>query len=153
MSALQAIGGWAGLAGWATAVVGPFLVWLGSRRKADIDESAVILGKWKELVEAHEAAIKRLTEDFHAQRKRWDEENEALRKRVRDLEGEGRAKDAKIKALEDEVVGLKRAIAQNSQSAAFQLGRTGEPKKTRETGNRTTADIVREINADNGGEK
>lgn len=122
MGALSAIGGWPGVLGWVAAFVAPLLVWLASRRKSDIDESAMILGKWKELVEAHEAAIKRLTEEFARERTRWQGENDRLQKRVDELEAEGRAKDVKIKGLEDEVTGLKRAIAQNSQSAAFHLG-------------------------------
>lgn len=114
----QSVGGWSALLGWATAVVGPIFVFLTTRRKTDVDESAVILGKWKELVEAHETAIKRLTEDFARERTRWQSENDRLQHRVTELETE----NARLK---DDITGLKRAIAQNSQSAAFQLGGFG----------------------------
>lgn len=118
---------WSAVLGWAAAVLGPLLMWIASRRKADIDESALILQKWKEIVDAHESAIKRLTEDFERERKRWSDENAALRHRVTEVETENRA-------LRDEVAGLKRAIAQNSKSTAYQLGgrgrRNSDPSET-----------------------
>jgi chromosome segregation ATPase len=123
MSWLEA--NWGAVSGWIAAAVGPTLVFLSTRRKTDVDESAMILGKWKELVDAHEAAIKRLTEEFDRERKRWTEDTVRLTHRIAELETEGRQKDIKIKGLEDEVSGLKRAIAQNSKSTAHFLGRDG----------------------------
>jgi hypothetical protein len=124
--AVEALGGWGAISGWIAAAVGPLLVWASTNRKTDVDESAVILGKWKELVEAHEAAIKRLTEDFDRERKRWTEDIIRMTARIVELETEGRQKDVRIKGLEDEVSGLRRSIAQNSQSSAFQLGAATE---------------------------
>jgi predicted nucleic acid-binding Zn-ribbon protein len=57
-----------------------------TRKKSAIDESTLVLGKWKELVEAHEERIKRMNEDFEAYRRNSREEREALKARVSELE-------------------------------------------------------------------
>lgn len=142
VSILESIGGWAGLSGWVAAVVTPSLMWLAARRKTDVDESAVILGKWKELVEAHETSIKRLTEDFERDRQRsideiksLREEASGLRVRIRDLEAAGREKDGQIDALKAEVRGLRDSIIQNSRSSAQLIGKSSgiqEPPMTEE---------------------
>lgn len=87
-------------------------------RKVKVDESAMVLGKWKELVEAHQSQIGSMAEEI-----------KGLRTRVRELEEAFAAYkiDAaeKLAAKDAEIAGLKRAIAQNSQSTAYQLGRHG----------------------------
>lgn len=113
---------WGAVSGWAVGLVAPILVYLATRRKSDIDESQVILGKWKELVEAHEASIKRLNEDFDRERRRSASENDRLMARVSELETKVSDQATEIEALKAENAGLKRAIAQNSQSAAYELG-------------------------------
>jgi DNA repair exonuclease SbcCD ATPase subunit len=95
-----------------TAVGGVIL----NRRKHDIDESALVLGKWKELVDQHQSAIKELREEFASYK------SEAV-KEIADLRQRLRAAENRISELEAENAGLKRAIAQNSQSTATFLGR------------------------------
>lgn len=118
-----------------TAMVGVvtyFFGWLQAKRKADIDESGLILGKWKELVESHQRDILDLKEEFGAYRKASEIEQVALRKRLSDVEAEfaafrresaerERLSDERIKARDEEIAGLRRLIAQNSQSTAYQL--------------------------------
>ncbi|WP_312487147.1 hypothetical protein [Sphingomonas sp.] len=102
---------WGGVSGWVVALVGPFLVYLATRRKTDVDESAMILGKWKELVEAHEKAIAAVREEFAVYRKSALDEIADLRTRLVAAERE-------LIELKAENAGLKRSIAQNSQSTA-----------------------------------
>jgi len=106
---------WPALTGWAAAGVGPYLTWRLNSRKADVDESALILGKWKELVEAHEKAIAAVREEFSAYRATALTEITDLRSRLT-------AAERRITELETENAGLKRSIAQNSQSTAHLLG-------------------------------
>lgn len=127
-------GGW--LAGFI-AVIGTIIY---NRRKVQIDESALVLGKWKELVEAHQTQISTMNAEL-----------ESLRKRVREIDNAfseyRRVTEKRIADLESENAGLKRAIAQNSQSAAYQLGRRTSPP---ERGNRTAKDILRELDEEDG---
>lgn len=74
-------------------------------RKVQVDESALVLGKWKDLVEAHQSQISTLNAELTA-----------LRERL--LKAEER-----IRQLEDENAGLRRSIIQNSQSAVVELGK------------------------------
>lgn len=111
---------WGAVSGWVVAIVAPLLVFLATNRKTDVDESAMILGKWKELVEAHEKAIAAVREEFATYRKSALEEIADLRTRLS-------AAERRIGELETENAGLKRAIAQNSQSTAHLLG--GRPRR------------------------
>lgn len=92
-------------------------------RKGKVDESALVLGKWKELVDAHEAQIKRLNEDFEAHRDEARKEIARLGLRIADLERENSALKQRLAQLEDENAGLKRTIIQNSQSTGVMLSR------------------------------
>lgn len=107
-------------------LLGVLFGWLTSRRKSHVDESALILGKWKELVDTHEGAIKRLTDEFASYRATAREEVEALRKRLKEVEEEfasyRKSTDEHLRKKDDEIRGLKRAIGQNSRSTAFRLG-------------------------------
>ncbi|MBI0474208.1 hypothetical protein D9601_02360 [Sphingomonas sp. MA1305] len=116
MSWLEA--NWGTVAGWVAAAIGPFTVYLTMRRKTDVDESAMILGKWKELVEAHEKAIAAVREEFASYRVTAIAEIADLRTRLSKAE-------MRITELEVENAGLKRSIAQNSQSTAHMLGSPG----------------------------
>jgi cell shape-determining protein MreC len=87
------------------------------RRKSDIDESALVLGKWKELVDQHQQAIKDIREEFSEYKRTALFEIAELRERLAEAEN-------RIRELETENAGLKRAIAQNSQSTATLLGST-----------------------------
>lgn len=106
----------AAYAGYVVAIVTVLVAWLRDRRKGDIDESALVLGKWKELVDQHQAAIKDIREEFAEYKRTAIAEIADLRERLRIAEG-------RITELEAENAGLKRAIAQNSQSTAYQLTR------------------------------
>jgi hypothetical protein len=113
--------------GWGVAIILGLFTLFTQLRKGKVDESALVLGKWKELVETHEAAIAALRGEFAAYKKEASEELEALRKRLRDVEKEfadyKRAASEQILCRDREIEGLKRAIAQNSKSAAYQIGR------------------------------
>lgn len=98
--------------------------WLYNRRKTDIDESALVLGKWKELVETHQSAIKDIREEFAAYKASAITEITDLRSRLTQTEAGLARANKRIGELEAENAGLKRAIAQNSQSTAMMLGRT-----------------------------
>ncbi len=111
---LEALPSWLGYATTALVALG---AWWNSHRKTDIDESALVLGKWKELVDQHQTDIRGIREEFAVYKKTALEEIGALRLRIVELESENRS-------LRDEVAGLKRAIAQNSQSTAMMLGGT-----------------------------
>jgi chromosome segregation ATPase len=117
-------GGW--LVGFL-AVVGTIFY---NSRKVKVDESALILVGWKDLNETHKADMKALKEEIEKDRARYNSEMEALRARLREVETDFLVfrKEAadQILARELEIAGLKRAIAQNSQSTAVQIGRAKE---------------------------
>ena len=118
---------WPVIVGGVVATLGVIVGWFQSHKKAEIDESALVLGKWKELVEQHQSDIKDLKEEFHAYRKNAEDELEAVRHRLREVENEfteyRRTSEKRMSELENENIGLKRAIIQNSRSTAVQLGR------------------------------
>lgn len=111
-------------AGYVVAALTIIVTWFQSKRKGDIDESALILGKWKELVEQHQSDIRGIREEFTAYKTSALEEISALRTRVREAEDRSLALEKRVSELETENAGLKRAIAQNSRSAAVILGRS-----------------------------
>lgn len=124
---------WLVAGGLLTAFVGAFFGWLASQRKTDVDESAVILAKWKELVERHEAQIERLnksfddyrdraTKEFAAYREVAEREAQALRERLSSAEKRIVELETDRTAMREENAQLKRIIAQNSQSNAVYLG-------------------------------
>lgn len=117
MSDTQDVSFWASVIGYVVGIGGPLGMYITSRRKTDVDESAMILGKWKELVEAHEKAIQAVREEFAVYRKSALEEIADLRTRLVAAERE-------IIELKAENAGLKRSIAQNSQSAAHMFGQS-----------------------------
>lgn len=101
--------------GWVIGVLTLAVTFLANRRKGQIDESALVLGKWKELVDQHQLAIKDIREEFADYKRTAMAEIAELRERL------GKA-EHRIVELELENAGLKRAIAQNSQSTAQMLG-------------------------------
>lgn len=112
------------------AIIGPVLTWLVARRKVSVDESALVLGKWKELVEAHQGQIKSLNEEIATLRDRlavnekafteYREANDSEKREYR------RATEKRIRDLEEENAGLKRAILQNSSSTVIAIGKVAK---------------------------
>lgn len=113
----------AGWAGYVAAGLTAAGVWIRDRRRGDIDESANILQKWKELVEQHQSDIKDLRDEFGIYKKEAMTEIAGLRERLIIAENRAVTLEKRVGELEAENAGLKRAIAQNSQSAAYQIGR------------------------------
>lgn len=117
-------GTWIGIiGGWLVALGTIFFNWRASSRKTGVDESALILGKWKDLVDTHERRIKEMTAEFDRYKKTTDETIDRLQTRVGELERKSANDDKTIRSLQDENAGLRRQIAQNSQSTAYQLKR------------------------------
>lgn len=113
--------------GWIIGALTLLVTFLANRRKGQIDESALVLGKWKELVDQHQLAIKDIREEFAEYKRSAMAEIGELRDRLSKAEH-------RIVELELENAGLKRAIAQNSQSTAQMLGDaiTGQGGRIRE---------------------
>lgn len=101
--------------GWVIGALTLFVTFLANRQKGQIDESALVLGKWKELVDQHQQAIKDIREEFAEYKRTALFEIAELRERLAEAE-------QRIRELETENAGLKRAIAQNSQSTSMLLG-------------------------------
>lgn len=97
-------------------------------RKARVDESALILDKWKELVDHHQIDMARLKDDFEHYRHCAQEElnslrveAQRLRERVQILEREiyqHRNREAELLSL---IEGLRRQIATTSQTVPVYL--------------------------------
>lgn len=107
--------------GWVVAILIALFTFIAQWRRGGVDETAVVLGKWKELVEAHESQITSL-------RTRINE----LEAKVRDLEEHGRDREARIDELEAKnrrltktLEGERRQMQQQSESFKAQLQRLG----------------------------
>lgn len=113
--------------GYVTTLLVAVGAYLQNRRKGDIDESALVLGKWKELVEQHQSDIRAIKDEFAAYKVASTAEFAAYKAstvtETSDLRTRLSKAENRITELETENAGLKRAIAQNSQSTAYQLGR------------------------------
>ena len=101
--------------GWVLALLVALVSGIVQWRKGSVDETAMVLGKWKELVDAHQTQIEVLNNQIAAQALELKDVRERLVKA-----------EQRIRELEEENAGLKRAVIQNSQSAALRLGRTFE---------------------------
>lgn len=117
---------WPIIIGAVVAVVGTLFGWFTNRQRANVDESALVLGKWKELVETHQTEIKSIKDEFAAYRKHAEEELSAVRQRLLDVEKDfsdyRRSSEKRMQELENENLGLRRMIAQNSKSVAYRIG-------------------------------
>lgn len=96
--------------GWAVALVTALITAILQWRKGNVDMTAQVMSEWKKLIDAHQAQISSMNTEIVA-----------LRERL--LKAENR-----IAELEAENSGLKRLIAQNSQSTAWQLSRATKAK-------------------------
>ncbi len=71
-----------GLIGFATGILVPLLAYIAQRKKSSIDESTLVLGKWKELVDQHQESIKDIRAEFADYKRTALAEIEALRDRL-----------------------------------------------------------------------
>lgn len=101
-----ALGGW--FTALAVAVVGALVQW----RKGSVDESVAVLGEWKKLLDTHQKQLEMMQVRIDG----LVRDNADLRLRLDSAE-------KRIRELEDENAGLKRAIIQNSRSTAIQIGK------------------------------
>ncbi len=121
---------WAGYGIAAFTAVG---AWWFNRRKTDIDESALVLGKWKELVDTHEARLRDMDSTFSEYRRSTTLEINGLRERITTLEANAKTDAAIIREQQKEIeqerrekAGLQRQLSQISQSTAVQISRLRE---------------------------
>ena len=113
------------VAQWGGWVVGLFTVGatiVQNRRKSDVDESALVLKAWKELMDTTERRVSSLVAEVESLQKRLA----VAEARISEMQGERSAYLARIEGLETENRGLKASIAQNSKSAAFLLERNAK---------------------------
>ncbi len=104
----QTIAGWAG---WVTSsLLGLFVAWT-QFRKGRVDESAVVLAEWKKLIDAHQSQIKSLVDEVAD-----------LRRRLGVTEGRVTVLEDENRSLRIENDGLRRQVAQRSQSEVEVLG-------------------------------
>ena len=109
--------------GWVLALLVALVSAVVQWRKGSVDESALVLGKWKELVDAHQSQIEILNAEIKSLRER-------LTASEKEFAEYRRATDKRIQELVDENAGLRRAIIQNSRSGATLIeGRPPEGKK------------------------
>lgn len=141
--------------GWLVGLVTVLGTIFYNNRKVKVEESDIILSRWKDFSDTHQADMKRLREEMDKDRTRYEAELEYLRERVKEVEKELVAvrKDSaeQILARDKEIAGLKRTISQISQSTAVQLGRvkrravkTDETVDTNETNNVADHDGIKE---------
>jgi chromosome segregation ATPase len=112
----ETAGGWAG---WVFAVAGIMFGWLQHTRRAKIDETAGALHMWEGLAKAHTAQIEALTTRLTKAEKeiaqlRLDHADELAQMK--------KLHAADLASRDDQIAGLVRMIAQNSQSTAFRMG-------------------------------
>jgi peptidoglycan hydrolase CwlO-like protein len=101
--------------GWAVAILIALFTFVVQWRKGGADETAVVLTKWKELVEAHQKQIEGLANEMGKMRSRIDE-----------LEDTVETQRAEITRLNQELDGERRQSAQQSASFREQLRRLGK---------------------------
>lgn len=118
-----------GLAGLIIGVLGILLPYLVNLRKGKVDESAVLLGEWRQMVDQHARDITELRDELRKER----QENSALRKSLNDAHDKiaglqdqinviKQRHVSEIAAKDNEIEGLRRQIIQNSKSSAQLLG-------------------------------
>lgn len=123
-----------GIIGWiSTGVLGLFTI-ITQMRKGKVDESAMVLGEWKKLFEAHKERVESLAERVS----HLETENATLRGRVKTLEDELSTAKKDNMDLIEENHGLKRQVAQLAGSAVIVLdqkqpGSNSFDEKTKES--------------------
>ncbi len=111
-----------GYLGWFTSAVLGFLMIRVHMRKAQVDESAIILAKWQAMTEAHERRIEGLTSEVDGLRTRLVTAENTITE-MQEASIERQKKHARELADKDEqIAGLRASIIQNSRSTAQMLG-------------------------------
>jgi septal ring factor EnvC (AmiA/AmiB activator) len=101
--------------GWAVAIVIALITFVAQIRKGGADETAVVLTKWKELVDAHEKQIEGLRGEM-----------EAMRRRIHELEDTVEAQAKTIRDLTSTLEGERRQAQQQAKSFRNQLRALGK---------------------------
>lgn len=101
--------------GWAVAILIALFTFIVQFRKGGVDETAMVLDKWKELVAAHEAQINGMRAEL-----------EAMRRRINELEEVVERQNAEIVSLNKQLEGERRQSQQQSRSFREQLRRLGK---------------------------
>lgn len=118
----------AAIGGWVVALLIALFTFIAQWRKGGVDETAVVLGKWKELVEAHQTQLASLKDEIVELRARvadLEDSNEQLEKTAKKLAKDVEERDARIAKLERDLEGEKRNLQQQANSFAEQLKRLG----------------------------
>lgn len=100
--------------GWLVAIIIAMFTFIANLRRGGAEETAIVLTKWKELVEAHEKQIKVLKDEIAV-----------LRSRVTELEELAETQKQVIEKLEKDLDGERRNAAQQARSFRAQLKRLG----------------------------
>jgi chromosome segregation ATPase len=107
----------AGWAGWIIAALTILTAFIVNWRKGKIDQSALVLGEWKKLYDAHEKRVEALTAEISGLRERLTE----AESRIRHLEEVVVQKDHAIIEKDKYIAGLEAQIGQITQSSAVIL--------------------------------
>jgi septal ring factor EnvC (AmiA/AmiB activator) len=100
--------------GWVVAILVAMFTFIAQWRKGGVEETALVLGKWKELVEAHERELGGLRDEI-----------KNLQARVAELEEVAEGRGDRIRELETELEGERNQRRQQARSFAEQLKRLG----------------------------
>lgn len=101
--------------GWAVAIIIALITLVAQIRKGGADETAVVLTKWKELVDAHEKQIEGLRGEM-----------DSMRGRIRELEEMVERQTDEIKDLTKQLEGERRQAQQQAKSFRNQLRALGK---------------------------
>lgn len=107
--------------GWVIGALTLLVTFLANRSKGRIDESALVLGEWKKLLDAHKERIDALDERI----KSLEAENKVLRGRVLALEKELHEVKGEKERVTEENAGLRRQLGQMAQSGLVHLETQG----------------------------
>lgn len=103
------------VAGWIVAILIAMFTFIAQMRKGGADETAVVLTKWKELVEAHEGQIEGMKEELLS-----------MRLRIRELEATVETQNKMISDLTAQLEGERRQSQQQARSFRNQLRQLGK---------------------------
>lgn len=127
----EAIGQYGGWLVGLLAVIGTIIY---NSRKVAVDESALVLEKWKQFAEMHAADMTRLRAEMDKDRSRLEAELDEVRHELKEVQHEfaqfRKDSENRIRSRDEEIAGLKRTISQISQSTAVQFKRVRQAAGT-----------------------